>query len=145
SEVVAARVVLIEPNAAIARDAAVHLVADERPEILLAMRALEAAVAAVVVPGPDCHVLQVAFAAFLADGAVVRVVDHQPFDDAGAEVAGLGLVEADTRAVGGGGHAGHDDAAFGVVLVAVLLDGALPARADGAHRGVPAEVRQVEA
>ena len=42
-------------------------------------------------------------------------------------------------------HAGHDDPALGVMLVLEQLDRALPARADGMQRRVPAEVGQIEA
>src|SRR5690606_33147473 len=145
AKIVAAGIVLIEPHAPIARDAAVHLVVQERAEILIAVRALQAPIAAIVVARHHGHVLQVAFAAFLADRAVVRMVDHQPLDDAGAKVARLGLVVADPEALRRGRHARHHDAAFGVALVAVLLHRALPARADRAHRGMQAEVGQVQA
>jgi hypothetical protein len=48
------------------------------------------------------------------------------------------------NAVAGGSHAGHDDAADGVVLVAEQFDGALAACADRSHRRVPAEIGYVQ-
>ncbi|MOA56225.1 hypothetical protein D3C78_1801700 [compost metagenome] len=83
--------------------------------------------------------------AFLTDRAVVRVVGHQPFDDAGAELLGLFVVDGNPAVVGGGGHAGHDQATAFVVLVGVLLDRALAAGADATERRVPAKIGDVEA
>src|SRR5690606_28823337 len=51
AQIVAACVVLIEAHAAVARNAAIHLVVDERAEILIAVRALQAPVTTVVVAG----------------------------------------------------------------------------------------------
>jgi hypothetical protein len=144
-EVVAPRIVAIKANAAVARDAPVHLVLHEGTDILVAERPLPAAITAVVVARHDGHVLQVTLAAFLADGAVVRMVDHEPLDHVRSERMRLGLLETDACTVLGRRHAGHDDAAFLVMLVRVLLDGTLAAGADRAHRRVPAEVRDIEA
>src|SRR5690606_40291762 len=55
------------------------------------------------------------------------------------------VVNGDPRLVGGGRHARHHQATPGVVLVGVLLDRALAAGAHATERGVPAEVRHVEA
>ncbi|MOA55316.1 hypothetical protein D3C78_1790850 [compost metagenome] len=83
--------------------------------------------------------------AFLAHRAVVRVVGHQPFDDAGAKCLGFVIVDGNPGAVGGRGHAGHDDTTTGVVLVGVLLDRTLPTGANASKRRVPAEIGDVEA
>src|SRR5471032_2273428 len=138
-------VVFIEAYAAIAGDAAVHLVSDERAEFLVLVRALGEAITALVVAGHHGHVLQVAVTAFFADRAVVRVVGHQPLDNTGAEGLGLIVVDGDPGVVGGRRHAGHDDTTTGVVLVGVLLDRALATGANAAEGGVPAEIRNVEA
>ena len=143
-EVRAARVVAVEADAPVAGDAAVHLVADERSEVLVLPGALGAPVPAADVPRHDGHVLQVALAALLADRAVVRVVLHEPLDHRLAEVLGVRGVDREAHAVAHGSDAGHDEAAAGVFLVGVLDRGALAARPDGAHRGVPAEIREVE-
>src|SRR5690606_11376360 len=95
AQVGAAGVVLVVAHAAVAGDAAVHLVGDERAEFLVLVGALGEAIAALVVAGHHRHVLQVAVTAFLAHRAVVRVVGHQPLDDAGAEGLGLLVVDAD--------------------------------------------------
>src|SRR5579883_2816065 len=145
AEVRAAGVVAIEALAAVALDAAVHFVVDEGAQVLIAEGALFEGVAAVVVAGHHGHVLEMALAAFVADRAVVRVVEHEAFDDAFAEFHGFWIVDRDARAVADRGHAGHDELALVVRLILELLDGALPARADRAERGVPAKVRQVEA
>src|SRR5690606_6470986 len=103
------------------------------------------AVTALVVAGHHRHVLQVTVATFLTYRAVVRVVDHQPLDDAGAEGLGFLVVDGDPAVVGGRRHARHDQPAAGVILVAVLLDRTLAAGADAAERRVPAEVGDIEA
>jgi hypothetical protein len=147
AEVVAAGVVVVQARAAVAGDAAVELVGDEGAEVLVAEGPLQAAVAPVRVPGHHRHVLQVTLAALVADGAVVRMAHHHELDHAGAEPDRLLVVDDDARALLRLGHAGHGDLA---VLLAVaagpeLAHGALPASADRAHDGVPAEERQVEA
>ena len=76
TQIVAIGIVPVVAHAAVAGDTAVHLVIDEGAEILIAMGPLGAAVASARMPGHEGHVLQVAFAAFLAHRAVVRVVDH---------------------------------------------------------------------
>ncbi len=145
AQVGAAGVVLVVAHAAVAGDAAVHLMGDERAKLLVLVGALGEAIATGVVPGHHRHVLQVAVTAFLAHRTVVRVVGHQPLDDAGAERLGFLVVDADPGVVGGRRHAGHDDTTTGVVLVVVLLDRTLPAGPDAAKRGVPAEVGDIEA
>ncbi len=138
-------IVLVVAHAAVAGDAAVHLVGDERAEVLVLVGTLGETVAALVVAGHYRHVLQVAVTAFLAHRAVVRVVGHQPFDDAGAKRLGLVIVDGNPGAVGGRGHAGHDDTTTGVVFVGVLLDRTLAAGANATERRVPAEIGDVEA
>ena len=98
-EIVAAGVVAVESHAAVALDAAVHLVVHEGAQVLVAERALADAVAAIVVAGHHGHVLQMAFAAFVAHRAIVRMVQHQPFRHAGAKLARLGIVNRDASAV----------------------------------------------
>ncbi len=57
----------------------------------------------------------------------------------------FGIVDRDARVVGRRRHARHHEAADLVVLVAIDLHRALPARADAAERRMPAEVGEVEA
>ena len=110
-EVAAARIVPVETHATVALDAPVHLVIDERTEVLVAERALREPVAAVVVTGHHRHVLQMALAALVADRAIVRMVHHQPLDDARAEFARFRILDRDARAFGGRRHARHDELA----------------------------------
>ncbi len=145
AQVGAACVVFIKAHTAITGDAAVHLVRDERPQLLILMGTLGEAITALVVAGHHRHVLQVAVTAFLADRAVMRVVGHQPFDDTGPEGLGLIVFDGNPGVVGGWRHAGHDDTTAGVVLVRVLLDRALATGANAAKGGVPAEIRNIEA
>src|SRR5690606_10945299 len=144
AEVFATGVILVITHAAIAGDAAVHLVVDERAEVLVLVRALGEAIAACVVTGHHGHVLQVAVAAFFADRAIVRVVGHQPFDDAFANLHGFVVGHGEERAVGCGGHAGHGQRAAFVGGVRVLFDRALAAGTDTAERRMPAEIGNIE-
>ena len=144
TQVGTACVVFVVAHAAIAGDAAVHLVSDERAEFLVLVGALGEAITALVVAGHHRHVLQVAVTAFFAHRAVVRVVGHQPFDDAGAKHFRFFVFDGNPASVSGRGHAGHDDTTTGVVLVGVLLDCALAAGADAAQGRVPAEIRNIE-
>ena len=143
-EVPPSGVVTIVADAAVALDAAVHLVIDERAEVLVPMRSFFETRAPVVVPGHDRHVLQMTFAAFIADRAIVRMIQHEPFDHAFAESLCFGIVDRYAGAVCGRRHAGHDDLAACVLLVFELFDGTLAARADGSHRRMPAEIGKVE-
>ena len=144
-EIGPAGVLAIEAHAAVAGDAAVHLVIDEGAEILVAVGDFLLVVAAVIVARHQRHVLEVAFAALLADRAVVGVADHQAFDDSGAESLGLGVFDGDSRPGLRRGHAGHGEQAGLVFFAAVLLHRALAAGAHRTHARMPAEIRQVEA
>jgi hypothetical protein len=147
AEVAAAGVLVVEARAAVAGDAAVELVGDERPEVLVLEGPLAPAVAPVAVPGHDRHVLQVALAALVADRAVVRVAQHHELDHLGAEADRLGVEDVHLRALLRLGHAGHGDLALLPALAVgpVEAHGALAAGADGSEDRVPAEERQIEA
>src|SRR5665213_2829823 len=86
-----------------------------------------------------------ALAAFLADRAIMRMIGHQPLDHAGAELHRLGIADRDARVLSGLGHACHDDTSVLVVFAVELFHRALAACADRSHRGVPAEIRDLEA
>src|SRR5262249_20133296 len=88
-EIAPASVVALEADTAIALDAALHLVIDEQAEILIAVGPLLEAKASVSVPGHHRHILQMAFAALVAHRAIVRMIDHQPFDYARAKLPRL--------------------------------------------------------
>src|SRR5581483_6490838 len=143
-EIGAARVVFVIAHAAIARDAAIHLVRNERPELLIEVRALVEAIAPAVMAGHHRHVLQMAVTAFFADRAVVWMAGHHVFDDRLAERLGFLVVDRDVGAVRRRRHARHDDLADLVRLVLELLHRALAASADAAERGMPAEIGDVE-
>ena len=143
-EVASARIVAIKTHTTVTLDAAVHLVIDERAEILIVKRALLERVAAVVMAGHHRHVLQMTFAAFIAHRTIVRMVQHHAFDDRGAESDGFRILDRDARAFGGRRHARHHEFAVRVVFILELLDGALAAGAHRTQRGMPAEIRQIE-
>ena len=105
TEVSAARVVFIETHTAIAGDAAVHFVGNERAEFLVLVSTLGEAITALVVAGHHGHVLQMAVAALFAHRTVVRVVGHQPFNNAGAKHFRFFVVDGNPATVGGRSHA----------------------------------------
>ena len=145
TEVLTAGVVVVETHAAIAGDAAIHFMADERAKVLILVRALLEAVATGVVTCHHGHVLQMAVAAFLAHRAIVRVVGHQPLDHRRAEFLRFSIINGDEGVVGGRRHARHHQTPALVVGVGVLLDRALAAGAHGAQRRMPAEIGNIEA
>lgn len=79
-------VIFVVTYAAIAGDAAVHFVRDERPQVLVAVSTLREAVATEAMTGHDGHILKVAVTAFFTDRTVVRVVSHQPLHYAFAKL-----------------------------------------------------------
>src|SRR6185312_11535841 len=101
-------------------------------------------VAPVVMTGHDGHVLQMAFAALIAHWAVVRMILHHAFDNAGAKSDGFRIGDGDARTLSSRSHASHDQAPMLVFLVAEVLYGALAACTHGTQGGMPAEVRQVK-
>ena len=146
-EIVSAGIFAIEPYAAIALDATIHLVEEERAEVLVAKRPLLKPRAAIVVAGHDCHVLEMAFPTDVAYRAIVRMVQHHAFDNVRAESGNFRIVNGNPRLLLGRRHARHHDFALDVLFVLLVLelfDGALAARAHGTQSGMPAEVRQVE-
>ena len=143
-KVAAASVISIEPDATVALDAAVHLVIDKGSQVLVVVRAFFEPRSAVSMAGHDRHILKVAFAAFIADRAVMRMVQHEPFDDARPESPRIGVVNGQPHAFGHQGHAGHGDPAVRILVVLEHLDRALTASAHGVQGRVPAEVGKVE-
>ncbi len=143
-EIASSGIVLVVAHAPVTLDATVHLMIDERAQVLVREGAFAKAVASVGMAGHDGHVLEVAFPTLVADGTIVRVVCHEPFDDARTELARLFIFDRDPHAIHGRHHAGHDDLSPLVLLIPVLTNGALAAGADRSECGMPAEVRQVE-
>jgi hypothetical protein len=107
-EIAPARVVCVEPQTSVAVDAPVHLMFNEGAEVLISVRAFLKPVFSIVVACHHGHVLQVAFTTFITDRAVVRMVDHQPFNYAGAELSGLGIVNRNSSPICGRRLAGGD-------------------------------------
>lgn len=143
-EIVAPRVVVVEADAAVAGDAAVHFMIHERAEILIPVRPLASTIAARGVAGHQRHVLQVAFAAFLADRAVVRVIGHQQLDVVLAELPGQAGIQRNAQVIRDRREAGHHQAAARVFRILVLDHRALPAGADRPHRRMPAKIGQIQ-
>src|SRR5690349_3488626 len=106
-EVSTTGMVSIKSYAAIALNAPIHLMTDERAEGLIAMRPFREVITPVDMSGHDRHILQMALPSFITHGTVVWMVHHQPFDDRCAEGFGLRIINRNTSAIGRGRHAGH--------------------------------------
>ena len=145
AQIFAVGIIFVIAHAAIAGDTAVHLVGDKRTEILVAVGALGEAVAAEAVAGHHRHILQMAVATLFADRTIVRVVGHQPLDHAFTELFRFTIINRNKGAVGGGRHAGHDEATAGILSVLVLLYRALAAGANASQRRMPAKIRNIQA
>ena len=74
----------------------------------------------------------------------MRVIFHQPLDDRFAKISCLRGLDGDPHSVNHVGHARHTESTSFVVLIRVLNDGALSARADRAHRRMPAKIREIQ-
>jgi hypothetical protein len=143
-QIIAAGIVAVIANAPVTLDAAIHLVIHQRTQVLIAECALVKLVPSIVVTGHHSHVLQVAFTALVTHRAIMRMIQHESLDNAGAEGDSLGISYRDTGAFGGGCHAGHDDLSVAIVLIPELLNSTLTARTHRTQRWMPAEVGQLE-
>ena len=144
AKVSSARVIVIKPDASITLNAAVHFVLYERPEILVSVSALFETIPAVNMPRHKRHILQVTFAALIADRAIMRMIYHKPFYYAFAEFDRFRVIYGNPCAVVCGRHARHHDFAFSVILILELFDRAHPAGAYRIQRRMPAEIRNIE-
>ena len=112
---------------------------DQRSEILVLHRALVLEIAAAVEAIGHRLVLQIAFAALVADRAVERMVDEQEFHHAVARLLRLGAVGVDHHALGGRHGAGRDG-----LRRLLLLDEAHAAIAGDGEPLVVAEMRYLD-
>lgn len=91
------------------------------------------------------HVLEMAFPAFVTDGAIMGMVYHKPFNNPGSKLPDIVVIDRNPCSVVRRGHTGHDNVAAGVIFIMELLYRAHPAGPDGAQRWMPTEIRDVEA
>ncbi len=145
TEIGAVSVIFVVTHAAVAGDAAVHLMRNERAEVLVAVGTLGETIAAEAMAGHHRHILQVAVAALFTDRTVVRVVGHQPLHDAFAELFRFVVVNRNKGAIGCRRHAGHHQATTGIFRVLILLHRALAAGTNATQRRMPAKIRNIEA
>ena len=123
-------VIFVVTHAAVAGDAAVHFVRDERPQVLVTVGTLGKAIATEAVAGHHGHILKVAVTALFTDRTVVRVVGHQPFHNAFAELFSFFVINRNKSAFGGWRHTGHHQATTRVFRVLILLHRTLAASTD---------------
>jgi len=136
-EIAAAGIFLIKADAAVALDAAVHFMGNVRSEILVAVGPLPAVIATDALSAGDGEILQLAFPPFVADRAVMGVVDHQPFEHLLAHRHCLGVGRRNDHPLLGREHAGHLQTLY---RAGDHLDCADPAGAGLSQRRMPAEV-----
>ena len=129
-QIAAAGVVLVKSYAAVALNASVHFMSEEWAKVLVPISTLLETISAICMPHQDRHILQMTLAAFIAYRAVVRMIQHQPFDDTLSKRQHLRVVDGNAHAVCYQGHAGHYYLTLGIVLILELLYGAHSARAD---------------
>jgi hypothetical protein len=117
---------------------------DERPKILVSVRALLESEFPIVMPGHHRHILQMTRTSFIADRAIMRMVCHQPPNNLFAESLRIVISNRDVLLIGDRFHTRHHQSSFLIVFVFVNFDGTLSTCADRSERRVPAEVRQIE-
>src|SRR6201997_1442599 len=142
-QIVPTGVFAIKTHASLALNAAVHLVIHQRAEVLIAKSSFAKAVNARAMTGHHRHVLKMAFAAFVADRAIVRMVLHQALNHGCAKRRRFGVGNRDAGALRDRRHARHHELACCVLLIAKLLDCALTACSHRSQCRMPAEIWQV--
>ena len=76
-EIGAACIIGVKAFTAIAGNTAVHFVADQGAEILIAISIFQASITAIAMSYHHRHILEMTFTALGADGTVVGVIEHQ--------------------------------------------------------------------
>jgi hypothetical protein len=100
---------------------------DEGSEKLILVGSFFESIAAMRMPRHNRHILKVTFSSFIADGAVVGVVDHQPFNDSFTEGFCFGIINGEQCAIYRRSHARHDELSMFIVWVFELFHSALSA------------------
>jgi hypothetical protein len=100
---------LIESPASPAVNAAVHLVLDEDAQVLIMVGPFLAEITPDPLAACNRHILEETVPALVADGAVVGMIHHEPFNDMSAEVDRLFVCGGDDHAIAGIHHATHLD------------------------------------
>src|SRR5208283_672890 len=138
-------VVPVKSDAPVTLDTAVHFVINKRAQVLVTVSTFFEPEPSVIVPCHYSHILEVAFSSFITNRAVMRVVDHKQLDYALPESQHFRVVNRYARTVRNRRHAGHYYPSALVMFVFKLFYGTLPAGAYRMHRGMPAEIRYIEA
>src|SRR5271169_1307975 len=86
-------IVTVESDTAVAGDAAIHLMVNEGAEVLIPVGTFFKTCPAVIVPGHDCYILEMALTAFIADRTIMGMAHHEPFDDARAEGSRIRIID----------------------------------------------------
>jgi hypothetical protein len=107
TQIAVARELLVKPRTPIAVNAAVHLMLDELAQILIAVGSLLAGIAPYGVSAGNRFILEKALPSLVAYRAVVRVIDHEPFDHLSAEFHRLLIRGGNDHAVLSIDHATH--------------------------------------
>jgi hypothetical protein len=143
-QVAASRKISVKADTTVALNTSIMFVIDKRAKILVPVGTFLKTCPPVNMPGHQSHVLQMTFAAFIADRTIMGMVEHKEFDNRSPEFLYIGIINRNTNTVQGLGHAGHHNEALIIVFITELLDRTLSAGADGLHGRVPTEVWNVE-
>src|SRR5271169_5266983 len=91
-----------------------------------------------------CHILKVALPSLITNRTVMRMIYHEPLDDACPERPGVGIIDRNAHPLCSRCHTGHDNFSLGVMLISELFYGTEPAGADRSKGRMPAEVGNIE-
>ncbi len=143
-QVIASRIIAVKPYAAVTLYTPVHFMMNERSQVLIGIGTFFKFKAPVIMPGHYRHVLQMAVASFIANGAVVRMIGHQPFNylfpERFCRTIGNGYAQSILHVF----HAAHYQAPAAVLLILKYLYRALPACAHTSHGRMPAEIGKIK-
>jgi hypothetical protein len=98
---------LIKPATSPAVDTTIHFVLDKDAQVLIPISPLFPQIAPDPVASGYRHILEQTVAAFVADGAIMGVVHHEPFDHVPAEIDGLFVRGRYGHAIASIHHAAH--------------------------------------
>ena len=98
---------LVVSRASITVNTTIHLMLNQRAQVLIRIRPLIAGITSDTMSAGDRHVLEQTLATFVANRAIMGVVEHQPFNDMFAKVHRLTVCGGHHHVVLGLDHATH--------------------------------------
>jgi hypothetical protein len=115
-----------------------------RTEILIQVCTFPEIETAVIVACHNGHILEMAFAALIAYRTIVRMIDHQGFDNSSPEIYDLLVLGRDDQAIYNRFHARHYYPSLLIIGISELFYCTLPACSNRSQCRVIAEIWYVE-